>query len=143
MAKAMASGSATSPTVMPAIRSSRNLWRSYVLSERTDFGSQFSLRKPISIFSLWQESEESGSYVWCVALEAFVARDSAQCSGRWHLCSPETRPDAIPPGFARSAIDGLEKTQVSRAVPGVHARTRFARARGADECVRLYTKIAA
>src|SRR5262249_11172268 len=67
MANAIARGNATRPTVTPAIRSSRNLCRSYVLSKRADFGSQFSLRKPLPILSLWQPRSESGSNdsVWC------------------------------------------------------------------------------
>ena len=40
MANAIASGRATRPTVTPARRSATNASREYVLSSRTDFGSQ-------------------------------------------------------------------------------------------------------
>ena len=61
IANAIARGNATRPTVTPASRSSRNLCRSYVRRNKTDFGSQLSLRKPLPIFSLSQPHRGSGS----------------------------------------------------------------------------------
>src|SRR6266567_4020176 len=40
IAKAIASGSATRPTVMPAVTSCKNLFRLYSRRHRTDFGNQ-------------------------------------------------------------------------------------------------------
>src|SRR5712691_66062 len=43
MAKAIAKGRATRPTVTPASKSERNLWRSYSRNRIIDFGSQASI----------------------------------------------------------------------------------------------------
>src|SRR5215471_388804 len=53
MANAMASGKATNPTVIPAIRSDTNFLRSYVRRKITDFGSQESM----SIFIIEKEEK--------------------------------------------------------------------------------------
>lgn len=79
IANAIARGKATKPTVMPAIRSSRNLWELYVRKERIDFGSQLSLGKAVAILSLSQARRR----IECCTVEHSCLQGNVSPTSAW------------------------------------------------------------